>query len=138
MAQVLCRVERYPWGLGRRAFASLLLLLTLYGSWRHCSYTAIKWPNRYQLVDSYFPATMSYHHQLIEFLRTDLAVPAEAIALGQRQTQDAAHLLPVVLWQYGLVSTFQLEQIFEWVEQQPVAPRLELISSLNTPPSIAE
>ncbi|NJN04572.1 MAG: DUF2949 domain-containing protein [Leptolyngbyaceae cyanobacterium SL_1_1] len=59
---------------------------------------------------------MSKQTQLIEFLKRDLAIPAEAIALGLRQSASTPNLLPIVLWQYGLVTTQQLEQIFDWLE----------------------
>ncbi|MDA0265386.1 MAG: DUF2949 domain-containing protein [Cyanobacteria bacterium] len=58
---------------------------------------------------------------LIEFLRRDLAVPEEAIALGVQRAGEASNLLPMVLWQYGLVNTTELEQIFDWLEQRPLS-----------------
>lgn len=61
--------------------------------------------------------------QLIEFLQTDLAVSSEAIAMGLRKAGQATNLLPMALWQYGLVSTDQLSQIFDWLEEVgPAAP----------------
>jgi len=56
---------------------------------------------------------------LISFLRHELALPAASIDLGLRQSSHAPNLLPIVLWQYGLVSTQQLDQIFKWQEQRP-------------------
>ncbi|PSN10427.1 hypothetical protein C7271_26000 [filamentous cyanobacterium CCP5] len=55
-------------------------------------------------------------NDLITFLRHELAVPIDAIKLGLRQTGSAENLLPMVLWQYGLVTTRQLEQILDWLE----------------------
>lgn len=55
-------------------------------------------------------------NRLIEFLHETLAVPAEAISLGLRQVGQATNLLPIVLWQYGLISTQQLNQVFDWME----------------------
>ncbi|MEA5447253.1 DUF2949 domain-containing protein [Leptolyngbya sp. CCNP1308] len=55
--------------------------------------------------------------QLIEFLQTELAVSSEAIAMGLRKAGQATNLLPMALWQYGLVSTDQLSQIFDWLEE---------------------
>lgn len=58
--------------------------------------------------------------RLIEFLKQDLAIPATAIDLGLRQQDQAFplpdNLLPMVLWQYGLLTTEQLDQVFEWME----------------------
>jgi len=59
--------------------------------------------------------------QLIEFLRQELALPAEAIALGVRRTATSPNLLPIVLWQYGLVTTHQLDQIYDWLEATVVS-----------------
>lgn len=59
------------------------------------------------------------NRQLIEFLLTEMAIPAESIALGLRCTTEVPSLLPMVLWQYGLVTTQQLDQIFEWLETCP-------------------
>ncbi|HEY9878241.1 MAG TPA: DUF2949 domain-containing protein [Leptolyngbyaceae cyanobacterium] len=56
-------------------------------------------------------------NQLIDFLRETLAVPADHIALGLRQVENSPNLLPMALWQYGLVSLDQLNQIFDWMEQ---------------------
>ena len=59
---------------------------------------------------------MSKQAQLIEFLKRELAIPADAIALGLRHSASTPGLLPIVLWQYGLVTTHQLDQIFAWLE----------------------
>ncbi|NJN21722.1 MAG: DUF2949 domain-containing protein [Leptolyngbya sp. RL_3_1] len=64
--------------------------------------------------------TTAHLPDLIEFLRRDLAVPEEAIALGVQRAAEAPNLLPMVLWQYGLVNTTELEQIFDWLEQRPL------------------
>lgn len=53
---------------------------------------------------------------LIDFLVSELAIPRDSIALGLRQSETAPNLLPMVLWQYGLVTTEQLDQIFTWLE----------------------
>ncbi|MBD2256030.1 DUF2949 domain-containing protein [Pseudanabaena sp. FACHB-2040] len=54
--------------------------------------------------------------QLIDFLQGDLAIPADAIALALRQTEQAPSTMPMVLWQYGLVTLEQLNRIFDWLE----------------------
>ncbi|MEM9006723.1 MAG: DUF2949 domain-containing protein [Cyanobacteria bacterium P01_F01_bin.86] len=59
---------------------------------------------------------MSQQTKLIEFLKRELAIPADAIALGLRHSDATPNLLPIVLWQYGLVTTHQLNQIFDWLE----------------------
>jgi hypothetical protein len=54
--------------------------------------------------------------KLIHFLQTELGIPAEQIALALKQIQHSPHQLPMMLWQYGLITLGQLEQIFDWLE----------------------
>lgn len=53
--------------------------------------------------------------RLISFLQEDLAIPEAWITLAQRQGEDP-NLLPMILWQYGLLSLEQLERVFDWLE----------------------
>jgi len=56
--------------------------------------------------------------QLIKFLKGELSIPESAIATALRQQEDAdPNQLPMILWQYGLVSMKQLEQIFDWLDR---------------------
>jgi hypothetical protein len=64
------------------------------------------------------------HRQLIDFLQTELAIPAESIALALRQTTEMPNTMPIVLWKYGLVTLRQLEQIFDWLESRPTSSLL--------------
>jgi len=60
---------------------------------------------------------MSAHDQhLIDFLRQNLGIPLNSIEVGLRHCQETTDPLPMVLWQYGLVSLQELEQIFDWLE----------------------
>lgn len=54
--------------------------------------------------------------RLIHFLQEDLAVPASAIALALRHHESESNWLPIILWQYGLITLQQLNQVFEWME----------------------
>ncbi|MBF1999565.1 MAG: DUF2949 domain-containing protein [Synechococcales cyanobacterium C42_A2020_086] len=58
--------------------------------------------------------------RLIHYLQTELAIPDSAIDIGLRQQDDSStlppSLLPVVLWQYGLITIEQLDQTFDWLE----------------------
>lgn len=58
------------------------------------------------------------HLKLVRFLQEDLAVSPEAIALAQRQGERVLGSLPMVLWQYGLLSLDQLEQTWDWLAAQ--------------------
>ncbi|MBC7825402.1 MAG: DUF2949 domain-containing protein [Candidatus Parcubacteria bacterium] len=53
---------------------------------------------------------------LIQFLREELALPVAAIELAARRSEQNTTALPMVLWQYGLVTLAQLDQIFDWME----------------------
>ena len=54
--------------------------------------------------------------QLISFLQEDLAIPTASIKLALRHPAHTPSLLPMILWQYGLVTLTQLERIFDWLE----------------------
>lgn len=54
--------------------------------------------------------------QLVKFLQEELFVPDAAIAVARRHPISDPSLLPMVLWQYGLVSLEELDQIFDWME----------------------
>jgi len=54
--------------------------------------------------------------RLIRFLRDELAIPSASIDLAVRHQPDAPNLLPMILWQYGLVTLEQLDRIFDWLE----------------------
>ena len=53
---------------------------------------------------------------IINFLCHDLNLPNDSVQLALKQTQSARGTLPMVLWQYGLVTLPQLDQIFELFE----------------------
>lgn len=55
-------------------------------------------------------------NRLIHFLRHDMAVSDEAIALALKRTDTPGNLLPMVLWQYGIITLEQLDQVFDWME----------------------
>ncbi|MBD1914032.1 MULTISPECIES: DUF2949 domain-containing protein [unclassified Leptolyngbya] len=59
--------------------------------------------------------TSSTQTRLIQFLRDELAIPAASIAVALKQGQDS-NMLPMVLWQYGLITLEQLDKIFDWME----------------------
>lgn len=54
--------------------------------------------------------------RLIRFLEEELLLPHAAISVALRQGEPLPSLLPMVLWQYGLVTLEQLERIFDWLE----------------------
>ncbi|WP_298977703.1 DUF2949 domain-containing protein [uncultured Thermosynechococcus sp.] len=60
---------------------------------------------------------MPYSPQLLRYLEQELALPPESIAMALRQWQQQRGSLPIILWQYGLITLEQLDRIFEWLDQ---------------------
>jgi hypothetical protein len=54
--------------------------------------------------------------RLICFLQEELAIPTASISLALRHHPESPSLLPMILWQYGLVTLEQLDRIFDWLE----------------------
>ncbi len=54
--------------------------------------------------------------QFIHFLQEELALEASSISLALRRRDQELGPLPMILWQYGLVSLEQLQRIFDWLE----------------------
>lgn len=59
--------------------------------------------------------------RLLAYLKQDLALSEESIQLAMRQWQQSRGPLPIILWQYGLISLAQLDQLYDWLEQHPQA-----------------
>ena len=57
--------------------------------------------------------------EFINFLQDDLQISSSAIAMALRTHQQWHDPLPMLLWQYGLISIEQLTKIFDWLEMQP-------------------
>ena len=54
--------------------------------------------------------------KLIRWLQEELEIPGASIALALRQGEPSPTFLPMILWQYGLITLDQLDQIFDWLE----------------------
>ncbi|MEM8638418.1 MAG: DUF2949 domain-containing protein [Cyanobacteria bacterium P01_G01_bin.54] len=55
--------------------------------------------------------------QFIQFLQDELAIPADSLAIALRhQGQSSPNVLPMILWQYGLVTLDQMDEMFDWLE----------------------
>jgi|GEM_PF-2284694 len=67
--------------------------------------------------------------RLLNFLQAELALSPAAIALALRQVGADLHLLPIVLWQYGLVNLLELEQLWDWLQAAEPTPTLTLVQS---------
>lgn len=54
--------------------------------------------------------------QLINFLRSEFKISAAAISLARKTQNLEPNTLPIILWQYGLLNTQQLDRVFDWLE----------------------
>lgn len=53
---------------------------------------------------------------LVQFLLDDLAISQDSVNMALRHCEQDPGPLPMVLWQYGLVTLEQLEKIYDWLE----------------------
>ena len=68
--------------------------------------------------------TPTSYARFIRFLKEELAISQASIAVAERagtnserpQIAPDTSSLPMILWQYGLVSLEQLDKIFDWLE----------------------
>ncbi|MDB9312181.1 DUF2949 domain-containing protein [Spirulina sp. CS-785/01] len=60
--------------------------------------------------------TSSLTNRFINFLKEELAIPADCVAIAMRHQEHHPNFLPMILWQYGLVSLEQVDQMFDWLE----------------------
>jgi len=56
---------------------------------------------------------------LVAYLRHQVGLGENALALGLKQAQLEQAPLPVVLWRFGLISLEQLDQVLAWQDTQP-------------------
>ncbi|NJR32000.1 MAG: DUF2949 domain-containing protein [Chamaesiphon sp. CSU_1_12] len=54
--------------------------------------------------------------KLIQFLQEDLAISASSMSVALKQVEQNPGPLPMILWQYGLVTIEQLDRIYDWME----------------------
>lgn len=54
--------------------------------------------------------------QLVSFLQDELAIAPDSLATALKYCEQDPGPLPMVLWQYGLVSLQQLDRIYDWLE----------------------
>lgn len=59
--------------------------------------------------------TKTIYAQFLQFLQDELAVSRTAIEQALKQLGKDSHLLPIALWQCGLLSLDQLDQAYDWL-----------------------
>ena len=60
--------------------------------------------------------TSTHFTKLIRFLQDDLAISASSMAIALKQVEHNPGPLPMILWQYGLVTIEQLDRIYDWMD----------------------
>ena len=55
-------------------------------------------------------------NRLLRFLKEELSLPNDSIGLALRHVEQDPGPLPIVLWQYGLITLEQLNKIYDWLE----------------------
>ena len=58
----------------------------------------------------------SIYHNFIQFLHDDLAMSKDALAIVQKTVEKNVEPVPMILWQYGLVTLEELDRIYDWLE----------------------
>lgn len=56
--------------------------------------------------------------QFIRFLQDELDIGEADLQLALRHPEQNVSLLPMILWQYGLVSLTQVSCMFDWLENR--------------------
>ncbi len=51
----------------------------------------------------------------IKFLKEELALSTDSIAVVQRTVEQQYAPIPMILWQYGLVTLEELDRIYDWL-----------------------
>jgi hypothetical protein len=59
--------------------------------------------------------TQMTYLQLLQYLKIDLAISSASIEQAVQQLGQDFHLLPIALWQYGLITLKQLDQTYDWL-----------------------
>jgi hypothetical protein len=56
------------------------------------------------------------YSRFLKFLQEELNLSQNSIAIAKRSSEQNPSLIPMILWQYGLINLDQLDQIYDWLE----------------------
>jgi Protein of unknown function (DUF2949) len=62
-------------------------------------------------------STERLNSRFIRFLEEELALSADSLAMAIRHREQDPGPLPMILWQYGLITIEQLDRIYDWLEK---------------------
>jgi hypothetical protein len=54
----------------------------------------------------------------IKFLKEELALSNDSIEIVQRSVAEHPAPIPMILWQYGLVTLEELDRIYDWLHSR--------------------
>ncbi|MGD1852332.1 MAG: DUF2949 domain-containing protein [Cyanophyceae cyanobacterium] len=57
--------------------------------------------------------------RLIQFLKDELNIASQEMAIALKHPSHTTNL-PTILWQYGIISSSQLDQVFNWLENNAI------------------
>ncbi len=58
----------------------------------------------------------SIYGKLIQFLKDELGLSPDSLEIAKKASEQNQGPIPMVLWQYGLVTIEELERIYDWLE----------------------
>ena len=58
------------------------------------------------------------YSRFIDFLQQELSLSTNSITIAQRYVEQNPNLIPMVLWQYGLVTLEELDLIYDWLAEK--------------------
>ena len=58
----------------------------------------------------------SIYTNFTQFLKEELAMSADSLAIAQKAIEENPGPIPMILWQYGLVNLDELDRIYDWLE----------------------
>ena len=56
--------------------------------------------------------------KFVQFLKEELALSNDSIEIVQRSVEDHPVPIPMILWQYGLVTLEELDRIYDWLHSK--------------------
>ena len=54
----------------------------------------------------------------IKYLKEELALSNDSIKIVQKSVEEHPAPIPMILWQYGLVSLEELDRIYDWLHSK--------------------
>jgi hypothetical protein len=56
--------------------------------------------------------------KFVKFLKEELSLSSDSIDIVQRAVEDHPVPIPMILWQYGLVTLEELDRIYDWLHSK--------------------